>query len=154
MKGDKAVLEILNEALSAELTAINQYFIASKLAGDWGYATLAKEFYAESINEMKHAETLIDRILYLDGVANMQRLFPVKVGENLPEQFRFNLELEKAAVERYQRAARVCAEAGDPGTRMLMEGLLQEEEHHVDEGETELENLRQLGEALWLAKWL
>jgi bacterioferritin len=153
MQGSERVLEILNEALTAELTAVNQYFIAYKMAEDWGYPRMAKHHYDDSITEMKHAETLIDRILYLDGHPNMQRLFTVRVGESLIEQFRANYELEKAAVERYQRGVAICAEEGDPGTRSLLEEFLREEEGHVDEAETELANYEQLGEALWLAKW-
>lgn len=153
MKGNDQVIEILNEALTAELTAVNQYFIASKMAEDWGYPKLAKEYYDESIAEMKHAETLIDRILYLDGHPNMQRLFTVQVGETVVEQFRANYEMEKGAVERYQRGIAVCVTAGDPGTRSLLEAFLRDEEHHVDEAESQLANLEQLGEALWLAKW-
>jgi bacterioferritin len=154
MKGSDKVIEILNEALTAELTAVNQYFIGSKLAGDWGYSKLAKEWYDESIGEMKHAERLIDRILYLDGHPNLQRLFTVQVGENLVEQFRANYEMEKGAVERYQRGIRIAADEGDPGTRSLLEEFLRDEEHHVDEAETELENLEQIGEQFWLVKWL
>jgi bacterioferritin len=154
VKGSDKVIEILNEALTAELTAVNQYFIASKMAADWGYARLAKEYYDESIAEMKHAETLIERILYLDGHPNMQRLFTVRVGETVIEQFRANYEMEKAAVERYQRGIAICYEEADPGTRSLLEAFLRDEEHHVDEAESELENYEQLGEALWLAKWV
>jgi bacterioferritin len=154
MRGDPAVIEILNEALTAEMTAINQYFIASKMAAESGLHKLAKEYYDESIGEMKHAEVLIERILYLDGLPNMQRLFPVGVGETPVEQFRLNYEMELAAVERYQRGIRICTEAGDPGTRKLMEDILVEEEHHVDGAEQELRNLEALGEQLWLAKWV
>lgn len=154
MQGSPRVIELLNEALTAELTAVNQYFIASKMAADWGYAKLAKDYYDESIGEMKHAEALIERILYLDGTPNMQRLFSVRVGEGAIEQFRANLEMERAAVERYQRGIALCTEDGDPGTRVLLEGFLRDEEHHVDEAESELDNLDQLGEQLWLAKWV
>lgn len=153
MQGSPQVHEILNEALSAELTAINQYFISSKMAADWGYHKLAKAYYDDSIGEMKHAETLIERILLLDGVPNMQRLFTVQVGEAPIEQFRLNYQLEVEAVERYRRAVRISADEGDPGTRALMEQILTEEEGHVDEAEAELVNLDQLGEGLWLAKW-
>jgi bacterioferritin len=154
MKGSDKVIEILNEALTAELTAVNQYFIASKMAADWGFAKLAKEYYDESIGEMRHAETLIGRILYLDGHPNMQRLFTVQVGETVMEQLRANYEMEKGAVERYQRGIGICNAENDPGTRSLLEDFLREEEHHVDEAESELENYEQLGEALWLAKWV
>ena len=154
MQGSPQVIEILNEALTAELTAVNQYFIASKMAADWGYARLAKEYYGESIAEMRHAETLIERILFLDGTPNLQRLFTVAVGESAIEQFRLNYEMEKAAVERYRRGVVVCAEHGDPGSRTFLEGFLRDEEHHVDEAESELANLEQIGEQLWLAKWV
>ncbi|MEX0658351.1 MAG: bacterioferritin [Egibacteraceae bacterium] len=154
MQGSPQVIEILNEALTAELTAVNQYFIASKMADDWGYAKLAKEYYDESIGEMKHAETLIERILFLEGVPNMQRLSTVAVGESVIEQFRANLDMEVAAVERYRRGVSICHEQGDPGTRTLLEGFLRDEEAHVDEAESELVLLDQLGEQLWLAKWV
>lgn len=153
MQGSPQVHEILNEALSAELTAINQYFISSKMAADWGYAKLAQHYYDESMGEMKHAEALIERILLLDGVPNMQRLFTVNVGEAPIEQFRLNHQLELEAVERYRRAVRICTDEGDPATRALMERFLTEEEGHVDEAEAELANLDQIGESLWLAKW-
>jgi bacterioferritin len=154
MKASQDVVDILNEALTAELTAVNLYFIASKMAANWGYGRLAQEFYDESIGEMKHAETLIERILYLEGVPNMQRLFPVTVGESVAEQFRLNHRFEAQAVERYQRGIAIAARDGDPGTRALLERILADEEHHVDEAEAELENLAQLGEQLWLAKWV
>ncbi|HWH33117.1 MAG TPA: bacterioferritin, partial [Egibacteraceae bacterium] len=103
MQGNAQVIEFLNEALTAELTAINQYFIASKMADNWGLKALAKDYYDESVAEMKHADILIERILLLDGTPNMQRLFNVQVGEDPIEQFRLNFEMEKAAVERYRR---------------------------------------------------
>lgn len=154
MQGSAKVIEILNEALTAELTAVNQYFIASKMAADWGYAKLAKEYYDESIAEMRHAETLIERVLFLGGTPNLQRLFTVGVGESVIEQFRLNYEMEKAAVERYRRGAAVCAEHGDPGSRVYLEEFLRDEEHHVGEAEAQLSNLEQIGEQHWLAKWV
>ena len=154
MKGNEKVIELLNEALTAELTAVNQYFIASKMAANWGYSRLAKSYYDESISEMKHAETLIERILFLDGFPNLQRLFHLRVGESVIEQFRLNFDMETEAVERYRKLIASCHEHGDPGSRTLAEEFLREEEHHVDEAEAELENLEQLGEALWLAKWV
>jgi bacterioferritin len=154
MQGSQAVIDVLNEALTAELTAVNQYFVASKMAANWGYSRLAKEYYDESIAEMKHAETLIERILFLDGVPNMQRLFPVRVGETAVEQFRLNFEMEVQAVQRYRRAVTLCSTEGDPGSRTLVEDFLREEEAHVDEAEAQLANLEQLGEQLWLAKWV
>ena len=154
MQGSSKVIDVLNEALTAELTAVNQYFIASKMAIDWGYAKLGKSYYDESIAEMKHAETLIERILFLEGTPNLQRLFTVGVGESVIEQFRLNYEMEKAAVERYRRGIVVCGDEGDPGSRTLLEEFLRDEEHHVDEAESELSNLEQIGEQHWLAKWI
>ncbi|MGH8899718.1 MAG: bacterioferritin [Egibacteraceae bacterium] len=154
MQGSTAVIEFLNEALTAELTAINQYFISAKVAKNWAYSKLAKDYYEESVDEMKHAESLIERLLYLEGVPNMQRLFTVQVGEAIIEQYRLNYDMEKAAVERYQRGVAICHEQGDPGTRTLLEDLLHDEEERVDEIEGELENLEQLGEGLWLQKWV
>jgi len=153
MQGNAQVIEFLNEALTAELTAINQYFIASKMADNWGLKALAKDYYDESVAEMKHADILIERILLLDGTPNMQRLFNVQVGEDPIEQFRLNFEMEKAAVERYRRGVQVCADAPDPGTRAFLEPILLEEEHHVDEAESELDLLARIGEQHWLARW-
>jgi bacterioferritin len=153
MHGSGKVIEFLNEALTAELTAINQYFIASKMADNWGLQALAKDYYDESVGEMKHAETLVERILLLEGTPNMQRLFNVQVGEDPVEQFRLNYELEKAAVDRYRRGVQVCADENDPGTRALLEPLLLEEEHHVDEAESQLALLKRIGEQHWLARW-
>ena len=154
MQGSVKVIEFLNEALTAELTAVNQYFIASRMAEDWGYRKLGEEYYDESIGEMKHADTLIKRILYLQGHPNLQRLNTVMVGESVVEQFRLNLEMEVGAVQRYQRGIALCAEEGDPGTRSLLEEFLAEEEHHVDEAESSLALLDQIGEPLWLASWV
>ncbi|MFP5321627.1 MAG: bacterioferritin, partial [Acidimicrobiia bacterium] len=105
MQGDPEIIEFLNEALTAELTAINQYFIHAKMCENWGFERLAKKNYEESIDEMKDAEKVIERILYLDGVPNLQRLNSVLVGETVPEQHRLDLDLERAAVERYNRGA-------------------------------------------------
>ncbi len=154
MTGDPRVIEALNEALTAELTAVNQYFIASKMAANWGYTKLAKEYYDESIDEMKHADVIIERILFLEGTPNMQRLFPVQVGETVVEQFRLNYEMEKVAAARYRAGSNLCIEADDPGSRVLIEKILVDEEAHVDEAEAHLLTLEQLGEQLWLAQWL
>lgn len=154
MQGSPRVLELLNEALTAELTAINQYFVASKMAADWGYDKLAEYDRKESIEEMEHAEKLIERILYLDGVPNMQRLFTVQVGESVLEQFQADLEMERGAVERYQRGIALCTEEGDPGTRTLLEGYLRDEEHHVDWLETQFAAIEQLGFENYMLRWV
>ncbi len=154
MRGDPRVIEVLNEVLTAELTAVNQYFIHAKLMQDWGYLKLGASTRAESIDEMKHAEQLIERILFLGGVPNMQRYFPVRVGETVPEQFQLDLEVEYAAIERLNRGIAVCVEAGDNGSRELLEAILVSEEQHTDWLETQLETIRQIGEQLYLSQQL
>jgi bacterioferritin len=145
MRGDAAVIELLNEVLTAELTAINQYFIHAKMCGNWGYRRLAEHGRGESIDEMKHADALIERVLFLDGVPNMQRLFPVTVGETVQEQFELDLALEAKAIERLRNGIRACFEASDHASRELLEHILVSEEEHTDWLETQLELMRQLG---------
>jgi len=149
-----SIIELLNAVLTSELTAINQYFVHSKMASNWGYERLAKRFYDESIGEMKDAEHLIERILYLDGVPNLQRLGSVLVGESVPEQFRLDLELEKAAIARLNEGIAQCRTEGDNGSRMLLEEILSGEESHADWLETQLHALAELGEAQYLAEQL
>jgi bacterioferritin len=145
VQGDPEIIEFLNEALTAELTAINQYFIHAKMCENWGYKRLAKHNYDESIDEMKDAEKVIERILYLDGVPNLQRLNSVLVGETVPEQHRLDLELEQAAIERYNRGVALAREKGDNGTAELLEDLLTGEEHHADWLESQLNVIDQVG---------
>ena len=152
MRGDPQVIEILNEILTAELTAINQYFIHAKMCANWGYNRLAKQKRDESIDEMKDADAVIERILYLDGVPNMQRMNPVRVGENPIEQHELDLELEKGAVERYNRGIALARERGDNGTRSLLERLLHGEEHSVDWLESQLHVIGQIGKERYLAE--
>lgn len=152
MKGDAAIIDALNEVLTAELTAINQYFIHAKMCQNWGFMRLAGQIRAESIDEMKHADQIIDRILYFDGVPNMQRLFKINVGENVKEQFGADLDLEKAAIERLNNAVKLCREKGDNGTRELLEGILVSEEEHADWLETQLGLIDTLGEAHYLSQ--
>src|SRR5262249_9698306 len=116
MKGDTRLIEVLNEILTGELTGINQYFIHAKMCENWGYERLAEKVRAESIEEMKHAEDLIERILHLEGVPNLQRLEKVKVGEKVPEQFKLDLELEVVAVGRFNRAIALAVEVHDNTT--------------------------------------
>jgi bacterioferritin len=132
MQGDPEIIELLNEILTAELTAINQYFIHSKMCGNWGLTALAKHAYDESIDEMKDADSIIERILFLDGVPNMQRMNPVRVGETVPEQLDLDHQLEVAAVERYNRGVALAVAKGDNGTRELLARNLTGEEEHVD----------------------
>ncbi len=151
MHGNPAVIEMLNEVLTAELTAINQYFIHAKMCDNWGFDRLAEKIREESIDEMKDAEALIERILYLDGVPNLQRLGPVMVGETVPEQFSLDLAVEVAAVERYNRGIALAVEHGDNGTRELFEQRLIGEESHADWLESQIELIRQVGVENYLA---
>ena len=152
MRSDDDVIELLNDVLTAELTAINQYFVHAKMCENWGYHRLHEHGRAESIDEMKHAERLIERILYFDGVPNMQRLFPVRVGETVPEQFQVDLELEYEAVERLNRGIALTVERADNGTRELLADILVSEEDHVDWLETQQETIRQVGLEQYLAE--
>ena len=152
MKGNDAVVELLNEVLTAELTAINQYFVDSKMFQNWGFARLAARFREDAIDEMKDAEMLIDRILYLEGMPNMQRLSAVRVGENATEKLTLALNVEEEAIERLNRGIGLCREVTDNGSRQLLEGILQGEEEHADWLEEQLELIRQVGEPNYLAQ--
>jgi bacterioferritin len=154
MRGDDEIIEILNEVLTAELTAINQYFVHSKMCANWGYDRLADHIREESIDEMKHADVLIDRILFFDGVPNMQRLFPLHVGETVAEQFESDLNVEYTAVERLKRGIALCQDKADHGTRELFEHILVAEEEHIDWLETQQETIRQIGLENYLAQQL
>jgi bacterioferritin len=154
MRGNPEIVDLLNEVLTAELTAVNQYFIHAKMCADWGYTQLHDHSRHESIDEMRHAESVIERVLYFDGVPNMQRLFPLRVGESGREQFTNDLDLEYAAVERLNAGIAKAVELGDNGTRALLEGILTAEEEHVDWLETQIGAMDQLGEAAYLAEQL
>ena len=152
MKGNDEVINVLNEVLTSELTAINQYFIHSKMCEDWGFAKLAAKKKGESIEEMKHADAVIARILFLEGVPNMQRYFPVKVGEDAIEQHRLDLELEYDAVERLNKGIGVCRDKGDNGTRELLKLILQQEEEGIDWLEAQLNLVEMIGKERYLAE--
>lgn len=152
MKGDPEIINALNEILTAELTAINQYYIHYKMCENWGYKKLAEMKKAEAMGEMKDADEVIDRILYLDGVPNMQRLFPVKVGENIVEQHTVDLELEKNAVARLNKAIALCRDKGDNGTREILVDILEGEEHAVDLLESQLHIIGEIGKERYLAE--
>ena len=154
MQGNPRVIEALNDVLTAELTAINQYFIHHKMCDNWGYERLSKKKREESIEEMKHADRVIERILFLDGVPNMQRLGSVTVGETVPEQFRIALEGEHRALELLRGGISIALEEGDEASREFFAGRLLEEEGHVDFAETQLGLIEQLGEANYLAQQL
>lgn len=154
MKGHEDVLELLNEVLTAELTAINQYFVDAKMIGDWGYAKLADHFREDSIDEMRDAEKLVDRILYLDGMPNLQRLGTVRVGETVTEKLELALAVEREAIERLNRAIARSLEVGDNGSRDLFGEILRGEEEHADWLETQLSLVTRLGETAYLAEQL
>ena len=152
MKGHEQVIAALNDVLTAELTAVNQYWVHYRMLDNWGLKRLAEHAREESIDEMKDADRIIERILFLEGVPNMQRLNPVRVGETVPEQLASDLAVEQAAVERYNRGIALCVEKGDNGTRELLEHVLEGEEEHADWLETQLELIRQIGEQHYLAQ--
>ena len=154
MKGDDGIVEALNDVLTAELTAINQYFIHAKMCENWGYEKLRKKKWDESIGEMKHADAVIERILYLDGTPNMQRLYSVRVGENPIEQHELDLALEKEAVKRLNDAIKLCRERGDNGTRELLEGILTSEEEGIDWLEAQLHLVEEVGRKGYLAEMI
>ncbi|HEX4245040.1 MAG TPA: bacterioferritin [Acidimicrobiales bacterium] len=152
MQGSGDVIELLNEVLTAELTAVNQYFLDAKMFDNWGYERLGQRFRDESIGEMKDADELIERILYLEGHPNLQRLGTVQVGETAIEKVTLGLDLERQAIARLNRGIALCVAQDDNGTRELLEGILTGEEDHADWLETQLELVRQLGEAHYLAQ--
>jgi bacterioferritin len=152
MRGHDEVIELLNDVLTAELTAVNQYFLDAKMLSNWGYERLGSKFRDESIDEMKDADTLIERVLYLDGMPNVQRLGTVRVGETAPEKLALALALEAEAIERLNRGIELCVRLGDNGSRELLETILEGEEEHADWLEAQLELIRQVGEAHYLAQ--
>jgi bacterioferritin len=154
MRGDPAVIEALNGILTAELTGINQYFVHAKMCQNWGYLRLYKHNHDEAIDEMKHADRVIERILFLDGVPNMQRYSPVRIGETVPEQFKLDLDLELDAVKRYNEVIALCTAKGDAGTREVLEHILKGEEESVDWHEAQLGILKTIGAERYLAEQL
>ncbi|HEX2731519.1 MAG TPA: bacterioferritin [Polyangiaceae bacterium] len=152
MKGDPQIIDALNEVLTAELTAINQYFIHYKMCHNWGYKRLAHKKRHESIEEMKHADEVIERILFLEGVPNMQRLSPVRVGEDPIEQHELDLSLELEAVKRLNAGVALAASKSDNGTRALLEKILRDEEESVDWLEAQLHQIKDIGKASYLAE--
>src|SRR5882757_1925663 len=143
MQGDPDVIELLNDVLAAELTAINQYFVDAKMLSNWGFSRLGSHFREESIDEMKDADELIERILYLEGVPNLQRLNPVRVGETPAEKLQLAREGEMDSIDRLNRGISLCVAHADNGTRELLDDILKGEESHLDWIETQLELIRQ-----------
>ena len=152
MQGDAQVIELLNTVLTGELTAINQYFLHARMQQNWGYAGLAEHTYKESIEEMRHAERLTDRILFLEGMPNLQRLGPLGIGETVKEQFESDLSVEHTALGHLRPGIAMCREKGDIVSANLLEEILGNEEEHVDWLETQLSLIAALGEQLYLSR--
>ncbi|HYO81006.1 MAG TPA: bacterioferritin [Bryobacteraceae bacterium] len=145
MKGNEQVIALLNDVLKAELTAINQYFLHAEMCENWGYHKLSSIGRKESIEEMRHAEVLMERILYLDGTPTMDQLFPLRIGKNVKEQIQNDLQLEYDAVARLNKGVQICMDANDNGSRELITRILQDEEHHVDYLEAQLHAIQEIG---------
>ena len=152
MRGDNRVIEFLNEQLSAELTAINQYFLHAKMQENFGWVKLARHTRAESIDEMRHAEILTDRILFLDGLPNYQRLFPLRIGQTITQMLESDMAVEVEAVDRLRRGIEYMRSVSDITSAKLFEAILADEEGHVDYLETQLGLVEALGEQLYLAQ--
>ena len=152
MKGNSKVITCLQEVLKAELTAINQYFLHAEMLNNWGYKRLYAHTRKESIEEMVHAEELMERILFLDGLPTMSELFPLRIGKNVKQQFENDLALEMEALPRLNKAIQVAVDAGDNGSRDLFEKILVDEEEHVDWLEAQLHMIKEMGIENYLAK--
>jgi bacterioferritin len=152
MKGDPRILDLLNEVLTGELTAISQYFLHAKMCLNWGYRHLGKKIYEESIDEMKHADKLVERILFLDGLPNLQRLGKLAIGTSAIEILRSDLAFESATIPRLNQGVQLCRDVGDNGSEELLTRILVESESHVDWLESQLELVQQIGEAHYLAQ--
>lgn len=145
MQGSQKVIDALNAGLTIELTAINQYFVQAKMCKNWGLHRLAAKHYVESMGEMKHAEMLIDRILFLEGVPEIARYDVIRVGTDVPEQFDYDLALESNGVKKYNAAVALCIAENDGGSRDMLEKILVESEEHVDWLETQIDLIKRLG---------
>ena len=154
MQGNPQVIEALNDVLTAELTAINQYFIHHKMCENWGYAKLSAQKRKESIGEMKDADAIIERILFLDGIPNMQRMNPVQVGEDAVEQHELDLAIELEAIKRLNDAIALCRETGDNGSREMLESILAGEEEGADWLEAQLHLVKEVGRERYLAEMI
>lgn len=152
MKGDPKVIDLLNEVLTGELTAINQYFLHAKMCQNWGYARLYEKIRAESIDEMKHADMLIERVLFLEGLPNLQRLGKLNIGQTVVEMLNNDLAIERVAIPLLNKGIDQCRQASDNGTEDLLKRILVSEEEHVDWLEAQLDQVKQIGEALYLSQ--
>ena len=154
MKGDPKVIAVLNEVLKAELTAINQYFLHAEMCENWGYERMAAHTRKESIEEMGHAEKLMERILYLDGTPNMSDYFKINIGQTVKAQLENDLQLEYDAVKRLNKGVDTCVKLGDNGSRELLEKILTDEEEHIDWLEAQLHSIKEMGIENYLAQQL
>jgi bacterioferritin len=152
MKGDPAILDLLNQVLTNELTAVNQYFLHARIVENWGYERLYEKFRGQSLGEMKDADEVIERVLYLEGLPNLQRLGKVNVGQDVPEMLRLDLQLEKDAIALLNPGIEQCRRAGDNGSAELLEDILEGEEEHANWIEAQLTLLAQVGAAGYLAE--
>jgi len=152
MKGDPKIIDLLNEVLTGELTAVNQYFLHARMCRNWGYKRLNDRIYKESIDEMKHADELIERILFLDGLPNVQRLSKIMVGQTVPEILKNDLAVEMHAIPLLNKGIQQCRDAGDNGSEMLLDKILHAEEEHVDWLESQLTLIQQIGEQNYLSQ--
>ena len=152
MKGDKIVIEKLSVVLTNELTAINQYFLHARMCRDWGYEKIADKLMKESIDEMKHAQSLIDRILFLEGSPNVSTLGKINMGSNIPDQLRSDLALEIKAIADLKDAIAACLQAQDHSSREILEHILESEEEHVDWIESQLHLIKEVGKESYLAE--
>jgi bacterioferritin len=154
MKGDPKVIAVLNQVLKAELTAINQYFLHAEMCENWGYQALAKHTRKESIEEMQHAEKLMEHILFLDGTPNMSDYFKINIGQNVKAQLENDLNVEYDAVKRLNDGIATCVKASDNGSRELLEKILVDEEEHIDWLEAQLHSIKEMGIESYLAQHL
>jgi len=152
MKGDPGIIDLLNEILTGELTAISQYFLHAKMCLNWGYEYLGKKIYEESIDEMKHADKLVERVLFLDGLPNLQKLGKLAIGQTVVEILTNDLAFESQTVPRLNRGIQACRNAGDNGSEELLTRILVDSEEHVDWLESQLELVKQVGEGNYLAQ--
>ncbi|EPX64668.1 Bacterioferritin [Cystobacter fuscus DSM 2262] len=152
MKGHPQVIDLLNDVLTTELTAINEYFLHARIAQNWGYERIGKKIYEESIGEMKHADRLVKRILFLEGLPNLQRLAKVNVGESILEMLRLDLALEQGSQKRLNEGIELCRSLADNGSREVLERILEDTEEHIDWIEAQLELIKQVGETNYLAQ--
>ena len=152
MRGDEEVVEMLNAVLTNELTAVNQYFLHSRMQRNWGYRYISKQYYEESIDEMKHADKIIHRVLYLGGLPNLQRLHTLRIGESVPEQLKLDRTHETNAVDLLRQAISLCRSKSDFGSAVLLEEILTSEEDHIDWLDAQLELISQVGREEYLSQ--